>query len=144
MTTQIIPSITQSYTYSITSGKSNIPDNIDNSQNNLYDTAPLTMETNINTYKPHVINSDVESFKNYKEGFNETIEQIDKKVSEEKHLANRLHILLYVWFIIGLFILVVFILCIISDNGWNPLATYSLIAIVLFSFYYIFKNISKK
>jgi hypothetical protein len=135
-------SITQSNTDSITSGKSNIPDNIDNSQNNLYETAPLTMETNI-TYKPHVINSDVESFKNYKEGFNDTIEEIDKKVSEEKHLANRLHILLYVWFIIGLFVLVVFILCIISDNGWNPLATYLLIAIVLFSFYYIFKNISK-
>ena len=79
-----------------------------------------------------------------KEGFELKVpntQLIEEQVLEEQNLANRLHMLLYVWLVITIFIVYVFVICMISENGWNPLANYVLIVILFFSFYYIYKNI---
>ena len=64
-----------------------------------------------------------------------------EQVLEEQGLAERLYILMYVWFVIVIIVVYVFFLTMISENGWNPLANYALIGISLFTFYYIYKNI---
>lgn len=64
-----------------------------------------------------------------------------EQVLEEQGLAERLYILMYVWFVIVIIVVYVFFLTMISENGWNPLANYVLIGISLFTFYYIYKNI---
>ena len=87
-----------------------------------------------------------EDFTNRKEGFTNSnvkipnTELINEQVLEEQGLAERLHILLYVWFVIMIIVIYVFIICIMSENGWNPLANYVLIGISLFTFYHIYKN----
>ncbi len=66
---------------------------------------------------------------------------INDQVLEEQGLAEKTHILLYVWFVITIIVLYVFMICMVSENGWHPLANYVLIGILVFSFYYIYKNI---
>lgn len=80
------------------------------------------------------------------EGFTNNIklpntELIHEQVLEEQGLATRFHILLYTWFFIMLFVVFVFIITAISENGWNPLSKIVLTGIFLFSFYHIYKNI---
>jgi hypothetical protein len=81
-----------------------------------------------------------------KEGFENNVkipnvQLINEQVLEEQNLAEKTHLLLYVWLVITIFVFYVFVICMISENGWNPLANYVLVGILLFSFYYIFKNI---
>jgi hypothetical protein len=86
-----------------------------------------------------------EGFNNVKEGFDNVkipnTQLINEQVLEEQNLADRLHMMLYVWVVIAVFVFYVFMICILSENGWNPLANYVLIGILVFSFYYIYKNI---
>ena len=83
-----------------------------------------------------------------KEGFTNdrvkipNIELINEQVLEEQNLAQRLYVLLYIWFFIAIFIFYVFVITMMSENGWNPLANYVLFIILLFSVYYIYKNIT--
>jgi hypothetical protein len=86
-----------------------------------------------------------EGFNSVKEGFDNVkipnTQLINEQVLEEQNLADRLHMLLYVWVVIAVFVFYVFVICMLSENGWNPLANYVLVGILVFSFYYIYKNI---
>ena len=66
---------------------------------------------------------------------------ISEQVLEEQGLAERLYMLMYVWFVIVIIVVYVFFMTMNSENGWNPLANYVLIGISLFTVYYIYKNI---
>ncbi len=69
------------------------------------------------------------------------VDLINQQLLEEQHMATRLYVLLYIWLLITIFVITVFVLSMVSENGFHPLANYVFIFVFLFSFYYIYKNI---